>query len=249
MDSELTALLTGDGPRAFPDLSLPDSLRILVLAPHPDDFDAIGVTLRFLFRNGNSIEVGVVRTGSGVEDVSGAGLTPEDMASIRECEQRNSLRFFGLPDRCLTFFPLTYDAEGQPVDKLPRPSDVESFVSAKSPDIVFLPHGNDTNSSHRAMHELFTQIAKRSGKPVAAFLIRDPKTVEMRTDLYVPFGQEEAEWKAELLRFHDSQQQRNLRTRGHGFDKRILDVNKRIAADLSLDTEYAEAFEVELHNT
>ena len=249
MNATLTALLAGDAPRPIPDLSLPDNLKILVLAPHPDDFDAVGVTLRFLSQRGHSINVGVVRTGSGVEDVSGVGLTPEDMASIREREQRNSLRFFGLPDHCLTFFPLTPTAEGQPVGKLPQPSAVESLVSELAPDIVFLPHGNDTNGSHRAMHELFTQITKHSGEPVAAFLIRDPKTVEMRTDLYMPFGQEEAKWKAELLRFHDSQQQRNLRTRGHGFDQRILDVNKHIARDLSLDTKYAEAFEVELRNT
>jgi hypothetical protein len=64
----------------------------------------------------------------------------------------------------------------------------------------------------------------------------------------MPFGQEEADWKAELLRFHDSQHQRNLHTRGHGFDDRILDVNRAIALELSLPCEYAEAFEIELYN-
>ena len=62
----------------------------------------------------------------------------------------------------------------------------------------------------------------------------------------MPFGQREADWKAELLRYHDSQHQRNLRTRGHGFDERVLAVNRRIARELSLDDEYAEAYEVEI---
>jgi LmbE family N-acetylglucosaminyl deacetylase len=48
---------------------------MLALAPHPDDFDAIGVTLKHIRRNGNPIEVGVVRTGSGVEDSYRPDLT------------------------------------------------------------------------------------------------------------------------------------------------------------------------------
>jgi len=72
--------------------------------------------------------------------------------------------------------------------------------------------------------------------------------MKMRTDLYMPFGQEEANWKAELLRFHDSQHQRNLRTRGRGLDDRILNENRAIARELSLDHEYAEAYEIELYN-
>lgn len=64
----------------------------------------------------------------------------------------------------------------------------------------------------------------------------------------MPFGQDEADWKAELLRCHDSQHQRNLHARGHGFDDRILDVNKAIARELLIGDKYAEAFEIELHN-
>lgn len=40
--------------------------------------------------------------------------------------------------------------------------------------------------------------------------------------------------------------QRNLRTRGHGFDDRILDYNRQTARDLSLSEKYAEAFEIEI---
>jgi len=98
-------------------------------------------------------------------------------------------------------------------------------------------------------HIVVNSLMKICAKPISVDSTnRDPKTIEMHTDLYMPFGQEEAEWKGELLRFHDSQHQRNLRTRGHGFDERILAVNREIARDLALAHEYAEAFEVELYN-
>ena len=108
-----------------------------------------------------------------------------------------------------------------------------------------MPHGNDSNAGHRAMFALFGEAARRLSPPPLALLNRDPKTLGMRMDFYMPFGPEEAEWKAALLRCHDSQQQRNLNTRGHGFDARILECNRCIARELSLDAPYAEAFEVD----
>ena len=233
-------------PQTISSISLPKNLKILVLAPHPDDFDAIGVTLNFFQGNGNSIEVAVARTGSGVEDEYKPGATISGMADIRETEQRNSLHFFGLPTQCLTFMSLINDDSDQLIDNQENLNIIEIIVEEKIPDIIFLPHGNDTNSAHQAMYSMLKQIAKRSKRPITAFLSRDPKTINMRTDLYMPFNKEEAEWKAEMLRFHDSQHQRNLRSRGHGFDDRILDYNRQIACDLSLDAEYAEAFEVEI---
>ena len=248
MNWDLRTMLLKGTSRAIPELSLPNTLRLLVLAPHPDDFDEIGVTLRFLSRNGNPIDVGVVRTGSGVEDSYRPGLTLADKADLRQREQRRSLQFFGLPEDRLTFLSLANDAEDQPVENLENCAAIEAFVMKKAPDIVFLPHGNDTNSGHRVMVSLFRQVARRSGLTLAAFLNRDPKTIGMRIDLYMPFEKDEADWKAELLRFHDSQQQRNLRTRGLGFDDRILNENRAIARELSLDDGYAEAYEIELHN-
>jgi LmbE family N-acetylglucosaminyl deacetylase len=245
---DLKTLVSAGKARDISKLTWPDALRILMLAPHPDDFDAVGVTLKFFSRQGHSVRVAVVRTGSGVEDTYRPDLTLEDKANLREHEQRRSLHFFGLPETCLTFLTLSNDAEDQPVDSPENASAIEAVLGQEVPDIVVLPHGNDTNSGHRVMYSLLTQAAQRSGQPLAAFLDRDPKTIGLRTDLYMPFGQDEGDWKAALLRFHDSQHQRNLNTRGHGFDDRILDVNRAIAHELSLTHEYAEAFEIELHN-
>lgn len=224
------------------------SSRLLVLAPHPDDFDTIGVTLKFLFSNGNPLEVAVACTGSGVEDTYRPGLTVETMARLREQEQRDSARFFGLPEDCLTFLPLENDASDQMVENERNLSLLESVVIQKAPDIIFLPHGNDTNSAHRAMYAMVRQIALRAQRPIALLLIRDPKNISMRTDLYFPFGEDEAAWKGELLRFHDTQHQRNLNSRGYGFDKRILDLNQQSAKELGLNPSYAEVFECEIYH-
>ena len=233
--------------RDLTDLPLSDGLRLLVLAPHPDDFDTIGVTLRFLHKKGHLLNVGVMRTGGGVENGYRSDLTLKDKASLREREQRASARFFGLPDQCLTFFALANSADDEVMDTPANQTALAEFVSQTAPDIVFLPHGNDTNSAHQAMYAMFRRIAAGHGHPLAAFLVRDPKTIAARTDVHMPFYQDEADWKAELLRFHDTQQQRNLNTRGHGFDDRILEVNRRSARELSLAEPYAETFEIELY--
>jgi hypothetical protein len=80
---------------------------------------------------------------------------------------------------------------------------------------------------------------------MAALLFRDPKTVAGRDDLSLPSDADRAAWKGELLRFHRSQHQRNLNTRGHGFDERILRVNRDSAARLQIAEPYAETFELE----
>jgi len=236
-------------PHSIKDGLIGSTLKLLVLGPHPDDFDAIGATLKFLFSNNNPLEVAVAYTGSGVEDAYRPGLTLETMAQLREHEQRNSLRFFGLPENCLTFLRLENDDSDQLVESEHNLGIMDSIVSQKAPDIIFLPHGNDTNSAHRAMYAMVRQIALRAQRPIALMLIRDPKNISMRTDLYFPFGEEEAAWKGELLRFHDTQHQRNLNSRGYGFDKRILDSNRQNAKELALNQPYAEVFEIETYSS
>jgi hypothetical protein len=66
----------------------------------------------------------------------------------------------------------------------------------------------------------------------------------MREDVYVVFDDEAAEWKRSLLRHHASQQARNLRTRGHGFDERILRGNAEAALSAGRSGAFAETFEL-----
>jgi hypothetical protein len=69
----------------------------------------------------------------------------------------------------------------------------------------------------------------------------------MRYDVYMQFGEKEALWKGELLRFHRSQQQRNLNQRGYGMDDRILQMDRESAKSCLLEMPYAEVFELEFY--
>jgi hypothetical protein len=110
-----------------------------------------------------------------------------------------------------------------------------------------MAHGNDSNAAHRRTYAWFRQIVREERLTLAAFLNRDPKTLAMNTDLYTFFDHSLALWKAELLRFHQSQHQRNLNQRGFGFDERILREDRKHALGREAKGGYAEVFELEFH--
>jgi LmbE family N-acetylglucosaminyl deacetylase len=227
--------------------SFPSALELLVLAPHPDDFDAIGVTLRFFRDNGNPVHIVVATSGaSGVEDSFCSSPTLTGKTALREKEQRASCKFFGLPETNLEFLRLTEDEAGHPLHNVTHTERIRQAILTRRPALVFLPHGHDTNPGHQRIYAMYHQIAQEAGYPLAAFLNRDPKTIEMRSDVFLGFGEKAAAWKAELLRFHQSQHQRNLNQRGHGLDDRILSVNRQSAEECGSGTQYAEEFELEL---
>ena len=227
-------------------VSVPPDLRVAVLAPHPDDFDAVAATMRLLQRNGNSIHVAVLTTGwSGVEDSFATPPTPQRKTDIRREEQRASCKLFGLPDDRLEFLPLAEDEKAHQLDTPANQEMLDNYLRRVCPDIVFLPHGHDPNIAHHRTYVMMHRYAVLSKAMTAAFLIRDPKTIEMRADVFTPFDDETAQWKAGLLRLHLSQHQRNLNTRRHGFDDRILNVNRLAAQELPGRPQYAETFELE----
>lgn len=220
-------------------------LRVLVLAPHPDDFDAIAVTLRHLHRHGATIELAVLTGGaSGVEDGYGGAHDDAAKAALREAEQRASCAAFGLPDERCAFVRLAEDARGHPLDDDANRNAVRALLRRHRPDLVFMPHGHDSNVGHQRVFALFDAAARAEGLAAWACLNRDAKTIAMTTDLVTAFDDDAARWKAGLLRLHASQQQRNLRSRGHGFDERVLAVNRDAAREAGAGLPYAETFEL-----
>ena len=225
-------------------LALPGAMTILVLAPHPDDFDAIGVTLRFFHEEGHTVYAAVCVTGSGFEEELKTALTVSERENIRIEEQKKSIAFFGLQKERLEFLYVRNEKDEQLAADAENRETVRRFFYETRPDIVFLPHENDSNRAHRAMYQIAESIAAEANWPIALFLHKDPKTLHMRTDFFLAFDEAEASWKRELLRFHDSQQKRNIRTRGYGLDERILQLNRQIAKKLPTHLPYAAAFEL-----
>jgi LmbE family N-acetylglucosaminyl deacetylase len=248
MKPHLFDILPAHRPLLLSDLPLSEPLDVVVLAPHPDDFDAIGITLRRLHWQGHTIHLAVLTTGAnGIEDGWNGLQDVASKAAAREAEQRASCDFFGLPQDRLSFLRLwekqdsnaASEAEAQELEKL------RNYIQARRPDMVFLPHGNDSNRTHRRTYECFREIAVKDGLAVMACLNLDAKTLDMRTDLFTYFDEDEAQWKAKLLRLHRSQQERNLSSRGYGFDERVLKVNRNAAGKANGEMPYAEVFELQ----
>ena len=245
LETALARMLAGKRPLFLEDLPWPVEALVLVLAPHPDDFDAVAVTLRFFRDRGNEIRLSVLSpSASGVEDSFCSPSTPENKALTREREQRASCSIFGLPADRLKFLRLPEDESGHPLDDEENYAGLGAHLRKVRPDLVFMPHGNDSNPGHRAAFQMLRRYALQADRPTAVFLNRDPKTLQMKPDLFTVFGEEDAHWKAGMLRCHRSQHQRNLNTRGFGLDERILRVNREAAALLPGKPPYAEVFEV-----
>ena len=222
----------------LPGETLPGSGRALALAPHPDDPDAVCVTLRALQRGGWEVFWTVLTSGwSGVED-SFAGPGRDDKRRVREAEQRESAGRFGLIEGRLVFLALQEDERGELAPEGGNRDGLFSHLDRLMPDVVALPCENDSNPTHSLTHRWFAEWAGRHDRPVIALANEDPKTIDFRPGLEVVFDEAAAVWKASLLDCHRSQSARNLSIRGITFAERILKVNRK-------GEHWAERFQVE----
>jgi len=217
--------------------------RVLALAPHPDDPDAVAVTLRMLTRGGWQVSWAIVTSGwSGVQDVF-TGASPARKAEVREIEQAASARLFGLSDARLHFLRLFENTEGELAETEENHERFNASLRQFAPDLVLLPGGADSNSTHRLVYAWFRAWAAKWPHTVAALYNEDPKSLAFSPDLQVIFAEETARWKASLLECHRSQSMRNQATRGITFAERILAVNCACAG--LTEGMYAERFQVE----
>ncbi|OHE22589.1 MAG: hypothetical protein A3J94_01715 [Syntrophus sp. RIFOXYC2_FULL_54_9] len=240
----------------------PTEGKVLVLGPHPDDPECAAMTCRLLMHFGCDLwYTAVSMSPSGVEDRyaiewghdSSISLE-ERKIEIRRLEQTSAAQMFGLARERLTFLGIE-EAEGlNSIENLTR---MKEHLESVAPDMVILPAGNDSNQTHVWVHQVFRKcvqnITTKKEKPVIALYNEDPKTIEMRHDLFVLFGEESGDWKRALLRAHASQQQRNIHSRGIGFDERILNMNhlryrllRERLSTVDGSARYAEVFEIEL---
>lgn len=241
---------------------LPEGGKVLVLGPHPDDPECTAVTCRRLMHSGCDIWYSIISTSpSGVEDDyakkwgrDSSIALDKKKSEIRRMEQASAARMFGLTPERLAFLGIEETKERNSLEDLTR---MKEHLESVAPDIVIMPSGNDSNQTHAWVQRVFREcaqcIALKKKNPVVALYNEDPKTIAMRHDLFVLFGEESADWKRALLRVHASQQQRNIHSRGIGFDERILNMNylryNRLREGSQASggsAKYAEVFEIEL---
>ena len=131
----LDFLLEGARPVDLRNVRWPGKLTLLVTAPHPDDFDAIGVTLRYLADQGHELHVLVAETGSGIDKVYGAGMTQAERTRLRVMEQTGSFRYFGLSEGSYRFLALDNAEDDQVADTAGNRQILEKIVRDIRPDI------------------------------------------------------------------------------------------------------------------
>ena len=221
---------------------------VLVLCPHPDDFDVAAVTLKQLHQAGSDIRVAIAPTFSGILD-SFYDVPTSNLEKIktRNQEQRNSIKFFGLDDSKVEFFPNDCDLDGNGEWKYSESNRalVGEYLLKHSPDAIFIPHPNDANPAHSAMYKILSECLTKTPLTVDIFKQMDPKTVSLKIDQFVEITPKDAEWKTALFNHHKTQDHRNKTTRGISLAERILASNKAIAETHNLSCAMAEAFEIE----
>ena len=219
--------------------------RVLNLAPHPDDFDIAAVTFKRMEAAGCALHLSVLTSGAaGVQDEYGDPPDWATKSATREQEQRNACAFFGLADGDLEFLRMPEAEDGELVEDANALRIFEQQILSFDPEIVVIPHGVDTNAGHRRTFRLVMRVLPLVKHPVLVFCNLDPKSLEVEPNTFTWFGDDEAEWKREMLLCHDTQHQRNLNTRGSGLDDRILGLNADLATKHGAQATYVEAFEV-----
>ena len=135
----LDFLREGARPVDLRNVRWPGKLTLLVTAPHPDDFDAIGVTLRYLADQGHELHVLVAETGSGIDKVYGAGMTQAERTRLRVMEQTGSFRYFGLPEGSYRFLALDNAEDDQVADTAGNRQILEKIVTCCSCRMATIP--------------------------------------------------------------------------------------------------------------
>lgn len=136
-------------------------LRVLVVAPHPDDETlAAGGTICLHARRGDSILVVFVTSGEMVYRFYGLkGPDPSEVARLKEEEAKRALRVLGVSEDRLLFlrFPDTRVAEH--VEELS--ARLSEVVRQFKPDVVYAPHSAERHSDHHATHHAVLRALER----------------------------------------------------------------------------------------
>lgn len=226
-------------PLTLPEAPLAGRGRALALAPHPDDPDAIAVTLRLLRDGGWDVYWTVLNDSwlGVLDDFVGPDKAAKCAARVEE--QRASAHLFGLPEDHLAFLHLPEGEDGDILDTPENFARVSAALHAVRPDLVLCPYGEDTNADHRLVARWCAAWARDAGYPVVALANEDPKSLDFRPDLAITFGAVTAAWKAQMLECHRSQSTRNMAQRGITMAQRILELNRE-------GDHYAERFQVKV---
>lgn len=145
----------------------------------------------------------------GVQDVFFDSSDWNLKAEAREREQLESARLFGLDNDQIHFLRQLEAEDGELDDNPENRCTFAKAIIDDAPSIWCLPYGKNANTAHQRTYTMAKALAQQHQHPVLLLCNKDAKTLEFETHFFMEFGEEEAKWKAQLLRCHHSQQARS----------------------------------------
>lgn len=226
-------------------LPLKSGARVHFLASRPADFDVVAVTMRHYLWSGAELRLDVLTSGHrDVADGFDGAATRLQKERIREAEQIESCKLFGLPRAALKFRNLSVDRHGNLMLVEKNVRVVEACLRSFSSDIVIIPHPSNLSVDRGVVYQLTEAAARAVGTKLTVMLANAPRTVAVRPDVFTPFSEQDAIWKGALLVSHRSQHLHSMHTWGCGFDTRILVPNRVWARGLGTAAPYAEVIQL-----
>lgn len=214
-------------------------MQVVVFAPHPDD-EVIGCggTIAAHVRAGDEVVIVYLTSG----EAGSLNVQPDELRVVREDETRKGMECLGVNDLIFLHFPDGYlDFSPESIRTLVK------LIRKKKPDVVYLPHAQESPRDHRVTHELALEAVRRAHGPWFQDCGGMPWTVkkvlayEVWTPIVSPtFYVDITTWidrKTEALCCHTSQ------TSGVSYDEAVKCLN-RYRGILSGVGKYCEAFQV-----
>ncbi len=151
--------------------------RALALAPHPDDPDAVAVTLRLLARGGWEVSWAIVTSGcSGVQDAFAGSLHARKSRGAR-----GGTGGIGTPLRSARGTAALPAAgrgcDGELAETAENRMRFDAALRKLAPALVLLPCGADTDPTHRRVFTWFHDWMCNWPHPLTALYNEDPKSL------------------------------------------------------------------------
>ena len=153
-------------------LQVRDTLRVLVVSPHPDD-DVIGCGGSIAKHIIKKHEVTIVYLSSG--EAENARFSKEKLARIRENEAMKATDLLGVNERIFLRHP-----DGRLKEHTQAiTADLERIIKDKKPYIIYLPHKNEDHEDHKTTYHCGMQALARASLSLSDRFLDQPWIVPL----------------------------------------------------------------------
>lgn len=207
---------------------LQQTQRILILAPHTDDAElGCGGTMARFLEEGSEVYVAAFSTAR-------ASVPKGSDPDILRKEFIQSMEILGVPEE--RYFIYDYKVRKLNYSRQEVLEEMITLRNTISPDMVFLPSGNDLHQDHEVVHNEGLRAFK--GNSIWGYEL-PWNHVTFNTQAFVTLDKKHMEKKWEMMGVYESQLQKK---RGY-FDKDFIYGLAKVRG-VQVGAEYAEAFDV-----